>query len=277
MSDPTGAPGPGPPLDDHPTPESTEGEKPLFPGPRSSSWAILLAIAGFLVGSVISAILVAIVAAGAGIRITRGQPADVPIVVIANLVGLWVGLLGATVLASHRWGTGHTGRDFGLRLRLWPDLPLGLVVGLGSQFVLIPLIYLPFRPFFPNLTKILARPAQTITGQAHGGWLVALALFIAVGAPIVEELFFRGLLLRALDRRLAGLGRRLGPAAAVVLTGVAFGLAHGEGWILAVGLGVFGAVLAAMAEIFDRLGPSIVAHGAFNASTVAALALVHPH
>jgi membrane protease YdiL (CAAX protease family) len=252
MSDPTGAPGPGPPLDDHPTPESTEGEKPLFPGPRSSSWAILLAIAGFLVGSVISAILVAIVAAGAGIRITRGQPADVPIVVIANLVGLWVGLLGATVLASHRWGTGHTGRDFGLRLRLWPDLPLGLVVGLGSQFVLIPLIYLPFRPFFPNLTKILARPAQ-------------------------EELFFRGLLLRALDRRLAGLGRRLGPAAAVVLTGVAFGLAHEEGWILAVGLGVFGAVLAAMAEIFDRLGPSIVAHGAFNASTVAALALVHPH
>ncbi|MGH9074102.1 MAG: lysostaphin resistance A-like protein, partial [Acidimicrobiales bacterium] len=262
------APGPEPPAG---VPAS---EARLFSTASSATAGIGTAIAGFLVGSVISAVLVAIVAAAAGLALSGGQPVQVPAVVIANLVGLWVGLTAAVVIASRAWGSRHAAADFGLRLRPWPDLPLGVAVGLGSQFVLIPLVYLPFRPFYPGLDKTLSHPAHALTVHASGAGFVVLGLFIALGAPVVEELFFRGLLLRALDHRLAGLGRLMGPTAAVVLTGAAFGLAHGEGLVLAVGLGVFGVVLGVMAEGFGRLGPGIVAHATFNAATVVALALL---
>ena len=45
----------------------------------------------------------------------------------------------------------------------------------------------------------LSQPARNDSGAAHSVASVAvLVLFLAVGAPIVEELFFRGLLLRSL-------------------------------------------------------------------------------
>ncbi|MGH9068590.1 MAG: lysostaphin resistance A-like protein [Acidimicrobiales bacterium] len=267
---PGGRSGPGLPVTGPPPPPPPA----LFPDKTSANRGLAVAALGFLVGYLLAAAAVTALSDVSRVAVSGGRVVQTPAVVVVDLVGLWIGLVGAVVLASRGWGSGRPARDFGLRLRPWPDLPVGVAVGLASQFLLVPLVYLPLRPFLPHLTQTLAHPARQLTVHAHGVGFVILALFVAVGAPIVEEWFFRGLLLRALDHRLAGLGRRLGPVVAVVVTGVAFGLAHGEGFVLAWGLAAFGMVLGAMAEGFDRLGPGIVAHCTFNAATVVALALV---
>jgi membrane protease YdiL (CAAX protease family) len=92
-----------------------------------------------------------------------------------------------------------------------------------------------------------------------------LFLFLAIGAPIVEELFFRGLLMRAIDHR-------YGAVAAVAGSSVVFGLAHFEPLQLPA-LILFGIVLAILAQRSGRLGPGIIAHATFNAATVLTLTL----
>jgi membrane protease YdiL (CAAX protease family) len=79
---------------------------------------------------------------------------------------------------------------------------------------------------------------------------------IAGLAPIVEELTFRGLGFHIL--------RRLGQWPAIVLTGLAFGLAHGllEGLPVLV---VFGAALAFLRSRTGSIYPGILVHSAFNA------------
>lgn len=81
-----------------------------------------------------------------------------------------------------------------------------------------------------------------------------------MGAPLVEELFFRGLLLRAL------LGRTPVPVA-VVISALLFGLAHFEAVQFA-GLAAFGVILALLAWRTGRLMPGIGAHAAFNMAAV---------
>lgn len=72
-------------------------------------------------------------------------------------------------------------------------------------------------------------------------------------------------------RLFRGFGRRLGPALAVLSTGILFGLAHAEPVQLA-GLALFGVVLSVMAYRTGRLGPSMFAHAAFNGFTVVVIA-----
>ncbi len=164
-------------------------------------------------------------------------------------------------------GTGSFVRDFGLRLRPWPDLALGVVVGVASQLLLVPALEAPLRPFVPQLSEKLGQPTTQLLGGISGARLVVIALLVCVGSPLVEEIFFRGLLLRSLLGRFAPLGARLGPASAIVVTALVFGLVHFEA-LQFLGLAGFGAVLCYLAYRTGRLGPSIVAHVAFNSTTV---------
>jgi len=59
---------------------------------------------------------------------------------------------------------------------------------------------------------------------ARGLPLAAALAGLGLAPPVGEELFFRGLLQRGLERRLAG--SRRGPAAAIALPAALFGLAH---------------------------------------------------
>lgn len=90
----------------------------------------------------------------------------------------------------------------------------------------------------------------------HTGAYVANLLVIAGLAPVVEELWFRGLAFSLL--------RPHGEWVAILLTGVAFGLIHG----LWVGLPIlipFGIVLAYMRSRLDSIYPCILLHALFNA------------
>ncbi len=237
-----------------------ETEVPAAGGPGLAE-----AAGGFAVGIVFSAIGASIGAAGTGYH--AGAPGPTPLgVVVGGVVGLWIGLMGAVVVAARRCDARSVASFVGLRVAGAWDLLGGAAVGLVSQLALIPLLYLPVEQLDPSISHQLSGPARQDTGSAHGVVAVTvLLLILAVGAPLVEEMFFRGLVLRSLSARYH-------PLVAVAVTAALFALAHFEAVQFA-GLAAFGLVLGALAHRTGRLGPSIAAHAAFNAAAV--ISLIH--
>ena len=228
-------------------------------------WGLPEAVVAFAAGLVLSSLGATIAESATGYH--SGSSAPIPVAVtVADVLGLWVGLVAGAVIASRLHGHRDLGQDYGWGLGRWWDLPAGAAIGVACQFVLIPLLYLPFEQVNHHLSHELSQPAHRDTGAAHSiGTVTVLVLFLAVGAPLVEELFFRGLLFRAL------LGRTPVPVA-VAVSALLFGLAHFEAVQFA-GLAVFGVVLALLAWRTGRLMPGIGAHAAFNLAAV--LTVVH--
>jgi len=93
--------------------------------------------------------------------------------------------------------------------------------------------------------------------------IVFMTVFGAVVvAPILEEMFFRGLLLPALVK---WLGR---PGWAVIVSGVLFGLIHAPVQASVAPLTIFGLILAVAYLRSGTLALPILIHGLFNARTV---------
>lgn len=91
---------------------------------------------------------------------------------------------------------------------------------------------------------------------AHAGAFVLNFIVVALLAPVVEELTFRGIGYTLLER--------FGRIAAVLLVGLLFGLAHGLVEALPV-LAAFGAGLAYLRARTDSVYPGMVVHACFNA------------
>lgn len=96
-------------------------------------------------------------------------------------------------------------------------------------------------------------------------WQEGVALFIAavLMAAVIEEMLFRGLLQRALERR-------LGVAPGLVLSALAFALIHFNPWWMAQIL-ILGITLGVLAWRSDSIFPSILVHGVNNAIALTAL------
>jgi membrane protease YdiL (CAAX protease family) len=165
-------------------------------------------------------------------------------------------------MASRLRGTGNIVRDMGLRFRGW-DVLIGAGAGLAGQFLLVNALYLPFEHLDPKLSHELQQPAKHLTGGFPGADLAVIAILTVLVVPVIEELLFRGLVLRGFVRLFRGAGRSLGPLLAVTSTGIVFGLAHFE-LLEFPALAAFGIVLSVMAYKFRRLGPGIFAHATFN-------------
>ncbi len=184
----------------------------------------------------------------------------------ATVGALWIPVLIGLRAVSNSAGTGRMRADYQLEFRRI-DL-LGIPIGVLSQLVLLELVYWPLRSAFPDqfARNDVEAPARDLFDRAHGAWRVVLVLIVIVGAPLVEELLYRGLILRSLDGRINDL-------LAVVISAVWFALAHLQGVQLP-GLFVFGVVLAVCKQRTSRLGMGVVAHAAFNATTVVAMLAV---
>jgi membrane protease YdiL (CAAX protease family) len=229
-------------------------------------WNLAEVALSFLIGYGLAGLSSSLVAASVGWQSGKDRPEPLG-VIAASLIGLWVGLLGGAVVLGRRRGTGDLVADLGLRFRDWRDVVGGALAGLICQYGVIWALYEPFVANNPGLRHRLDAPATSETGGSHGAFEITVLVFLlCVGAPLVEEVFFRGLLLRALSARLRGLGRA-GPVVSVVVTGAVFGLAHFE-LLQFAGLAVFGSILALITLRVGRLGPAIAAHAAFNAAAV---------
>lgn len=232
------------------------GAEPGAPAPSGPAWTLVDPL-GVYVASLVLALVVGSIWLGA----TGGRQGELSFgLTVVTLIAQWAGLLGGTVLVSRRRGSGHLGADLQVRITRRDILP-GLAAGVASQLVLLPLLYLPVSLLVDDLD--ISEEARELTGLGTGAGLVLLSVMIVFGAPLVEEIFFRGLLQ-------ATLVRRLGPPWGIAAAAVLFGSIHFQPLLLP-GLSAFGAVLGILTWRRGRLGPAIVAHIAFNAVTVIAL------
>jgi hypothetical protein len=137
---------------------------------------------------------------------------------------------------------------------------VGLPVGVIGQLAVIPLLYLPLREIWPDTfsQSELEERAQELADKADGWTVLLLVLVVAVGAPIVEELVYRGLLQRSMATRVGAVG-------GLVLTSMWFALVHPSP-VEYPGLFAAGLLFGAGVLLTDRLGASILTHAAFNAT-----------
>ncbi|MEI2698389.1 MAG: CPBP family intramembrane glutamic endopeptidase [Microthrixaceae bacterium] len=191
---------------------------------------------------------------------------DVPIWGMALLqVPLWAGYLGVTVWATATKGNGPL-RGIGASMR-WFDVPVGLAVGVVTQLLVLPALYLPIFRMTGTSEDELSAPAEALAERAGSAasW-VLFAVLVGLCAPVVEELFYRGLFLRSLTKR--GMPEWV----AVVVSAAVFGAIHFQVLQFA-GLFTFGVIAGALASVTRRLGASVFAHIGFNMATVVLLYL----
>jgi membrane protease YdiL (CAAX protease family) len=138
-------------------------------------------------------------------------------------------------------------------------------IGALLQLVALPLLYWPLLRLLDKGASDLEGPAREVTDRADGPLgVLLLILIVGVCAPVVEEIFYRGLFQQALRKR------GVPTAAAIGITAVVFGLSHGQ-LLQLPALILFGVVAGILAHRSGRLGPAIAAHVAFNMVTVIAL------
>ncbi len=190
---------------------------------------------------------------------------DVPteLYIIAFYTLVFGGLLITCRSVSRRFGTGDPFADFGLTWRprdLWAGLGASLLARLFGAVVLL---------FFAGHLAKLNRFTEGID-HASTATFVIFAIAATIGAPIVEELVFRGMLMRSLTDS-------IGASRALWVQAGLFGLYHvapGLGLTnvpYALSLAAAGLELGRVAARHRRLGPSSTAHFFFNALGVVVL------
>lgn len=178
----------------------------------------------------------------------------------------WVGFAGWPLLVTAWRGNGPR-IDLGLRLT-WSDAGWGALGGvLASLAAAVGAVIT--QAVFPDVTSAAGDAADQLLEGSGRLAIVIFALMIMVGAPIVEELFFRGLFFAALRKR------GLGVVWTVIITAVVFAGFHFEPVRLLILL-PSGLVLGWVRAKTGSVGASMVAHGLINAPGAVLLLLGTP-
>jgi membrane protease YdiL (CAAX protease family) len=150
-----------------------------------------------------------------------------------------------------------------LKHSAWGAVGLGFTLGIGLVIGAATIILVGSA-----IDPVVERRIDEVEEIGTAPWQIALTVVaVVVLAPLGEELLFRGLLLRALVRRL-----RFWPSAAI--SSVIFAMAHADSYLLwprALALFLTGLVLAWLYR-WRGYWASVTAHATVNA--VAAVALV---
>lgn len=157
---------------------------------RKPSWGFpdyLIAVAAWLVFSVVSAVPIAFVAEGS---------ASYAWILVVSVVLPWLGMGGYPWLISKLRGNGIR-LDFGMRWS-WADLGWGLLYGVAA-LVAASIIAAGISALFGEFDSSAGEVATALNDFPVQRLLFAIA--VAFGAPIVEELCYRGLLLTSLLKR----------------------------------------------------------------------------
>jgi len=172
------------------------------------------------------------------------------------LVPGWIALLGvcwifAGVLQHERVGWSLRGKA--------SDLPIGVFAGAILQVPILVIVMTIVQVIFGEIEPSGRALALVDTADT---WpkVALLILFVGIGAPVVEELFYRGIVQRWLVDT-------VGPVLGITLASVIFGAVH-LSLIEFAPLAVVGAVLGYLFWKTGRLLPAIVAHSTFNLITL---------
>ncbi len=182
-------------------------------------------------------------------------------------------------------GLGSLVRDLGLELR-WIDLLIGVGLAVVVHFADV-FIY----NFAVGVLRLPVAPTSNAELPRSFVWAVIVGLGIAsLIAPIVEELYFRGLLMRAVRNLVIRRARFEGTKTtrratwiSVVTSAVVFAGFHLYEarnptmlFVLGVDILVFGLLAAAVASRTRRLGPSLIMHISTNAFATVVLLSTYP-
>ncbi len=154
-----------------------------------------------------------------------------------------------------------------MQIRFSPRDALGVPLGVASQLILVPVVMLPLRLLFPDSfsPEKIEKRATDLVDNATGAWMIVLVLVVVVGAPLVEEIVYRGMLQGSISTA-------LGRSRALVLVAAWFAAIHFVP-VEFVGLFAFALVLGWVFERNEALGMNIITHMAFNATGLVLVAL----
>ena len=191
-------------------------------------------------------------------------------VVISQPVPLWLSTLlqlplWAALIAGPLWFAAKKGRgivaDLGLRMKA-TDVPLGLAIGVASQLLMVPALYwVVFRIIG---VQDVSAEARALTDRATDPLSILLVfVIVGIGAPVAEEIYFRGMALPIFRRRVR--------ARWAILASAAFFAATHLQPLQFPALLVFGIILGVLTVRSGRLGPALWAHVGGNVVAAGAL------
>ena len=148
------------------------------------------------------------------------------------------------------------------------DVVVGIPLGIASQLVLVNAVNWPLSRLFPDSFSFdeVSKRATDLVDEARGGWIILLGLVVIVGAPIAEEIVYRGVVQ-------PGLVASWGRLAGILVTAALFAAIHMQP-VEFPGLFVFALVLGWARHSTGTIGTSIVTHMAFNTTGLALVVLL---
>ncbi len=181
---------------------------------------------------------------------------------------LWLQLLmaGWAVSVARRKGNGPRS-DFGISLLGLSDFISAVVLGLS--LLMIGSVAAGLVSWLLGLSASEQTTNTGIVTNVQGFWRWMMVGLVVIGAPVAEELFFRGLLLGALKRRFGSVVGVLGSTVAFTALHYTGGPLRESVMLFSV-IGVIGLVLGSYAVRSGRVLPTIIAHSVFNALVVIA-------
>lgn len=242
-------------------PGVTPGQPYLFARSYHQPWRALLVAAG---GFGAAALLLFVVDA------TGPMWAGMPgwIAAVASIFAANAPLIIAVVAAAAFTSIVGFARATGIRHWVWTDLLYGLFVGIVARAVV--------ELLAPTLGGFGGPLGGALSGDATLALAIAASAAVLI-SPIIEELYFRGLMVRALFDALSDAGRVGASIVAVTTSTAAFVLLHvvAAGSLVPVGLIigslVVGVGCGVLTVVTGRLWAAIVAHVLYNASGLALL------
>lgn len=170
----------------------------------------------------------------------------------------WIVMLGVAWIFAGFAGKARPGWSFA-------GEPLDIVRGVVVGFLLqIPIVGIVVTLQNQVVGETESFRAQGLVDSIDGSFdLIVLILIVAVGAPVVEELFYRGIVQRSLVEH-------FGPVIGIGLSSLAFGAVHFS-FVELLPLTVAGAGFGLLAHRYGRVLPAIIAHMMFNAMVLVIL------
>lgn len=187
-------------------------------------------------------------------------------VVGVSALSMWTAYIVVLFKISEKYGVADFARDYRIRFSM-KDL-WGIPLGIASQFVLVTLVTYPLTKLFPDQFSVeeVEERARDLADSATGAWMIVLFAVVVIGAPVIEEIVYRGFLQQ-------GLARNIAPKVALVVSAAIFAAIHLRP-VEFPGLFAFALVLGVAYQRTQRLGLPILTHMAFNASGLIVVTLL---